>query len=252
MKTVRVLILISMLVLTWMHAGKAWVAEPAAIVEDLPEELAPELEPLPPFDPSDALITDPRKKMPIVRLTMPESESRPDHTFCSGTVISHKYILTAAHCVDGLSPREPVLEIRSLNGESTGISAALAGIYSRGDLALLVGDFSDFNAAPMVYSTRPILDLVYSEMPKLACGYPHGGQLYCASLEHPRPFFFQVKMDGDQLYPAMSGGPVIVLMAEQAVVVGVVTAGFEDGSSLLSPAVEVFAVTGVPVAGPKQ
>lgn len=153
----------------------------------------------------------PKKKKlgSIVRLV------RKDHTVCSGTVISPTIIVTAAHCVVmetfvGYMVNPEPFDIRADDNIDRNVRGS--AVYATGQLdqAVIYGDFSMFEARACV--TDPAV-LVAARGPNagfMSCGYPAGGNLYCASTYFVRPEGFFWAING-QLIPGMSGGPTMTL-----------------------------------------
>jgi S1-C subfamily serine protease len=193
-------------------------------------------EPNPTFHILDAKIGNPKLEMPVVRLTTPEGRF-----YCSGTVISHKYILTAAHCVVNAYESGELINIQTYERKNVGVLARIAGFSQQMDYALITGDFSMFNAAPVEYRPQEVLNRFFaSEL--FACGFPMGGELFCTKHRALSSVVFWIATDG-LLYPGMSGGPVV---DAEGVIIGVNSA--RDGQyAIISPLIEVFAGCGVPV-----
>lgn len=164
----------------------------------------------------------------IIRLT------HDGRTFCSGTVIEHNLIVTAAHCVSISTPfgeliNNNPIDIRPNSNEDLKVTAKALYVNPRMDYALLIGNFSGFKTRP--YTTNPgKLEAFQVEGHSFtSCGYPLNGPLYCTSETFKRRDDFAWKVEG-VLLPGMSGGPTM----ENGVVVAVNSA-VSEGSSIVAP-----------------
>jgi hypothetical protein len=135
--------------------------------------------------------------------------------FCSGTMISDKLIVTAAHCLirEEASPlpflppmtvvvKQVEVVLQSglrLTAETTGISPML-------DQALLRGDFVGLAHAHLETDTATVVNTL-TKKNVISCGFPMGGALYCLPLKQGKQYEFFFAFEGF-LYPGMSGGPV--------------------------------------------
>lgn len=155
---------------------------------------------------------------------------------CSGSIISSKYVLTAAHClVDSskkLSDKTYAIKVSLLDGSTKTVLAKAAALNSKSDYGLMVGDFTGLSTFKIAIG--PTASLTRSN--KVAtCGFPYGGvePICYATGTDFRHYFFQLAVGGT-MYPGMSGGPVYDL--ERGVVLGVnssVNAGFIVVSDLV-------------------
>lgn len=171
----------------------------------------------------------------IVRLTDPETGA----TFCSGTVVSRRYVVTAAHCVIRASlfgaPLDESIVITSRYGTIRAV-AKVATASQQTDQAVLEGDFSAFAKRKLV--TDPTRDLRMLEPGNnlMSCGYPLGGDLFCTPFTALGHEDFWIAGHSN-LFPGMSGGPVInAATGEQVAINSAVT----HDLSLVVPTLEVL------------
>ncbi len=138
------------------------------------------------------------------------------HTFCSGTVISHHMILTAAHCVVMSTPfgtitlDEPIT-IRDNDNIERGVSARPISVSTQTDHAILYGDFSKFSTRPLLTDPAKLTEIIErtAKPTFTSCGYPLGGNLYCSELKYVNRLDFFWSTSGT-LQPGMSGGPAMI------------------------------------------
>ena len=187
-----------------------------------------------------------RKAYPaMVRL-----ESKDHKFFCSGTVISDDYVVTAAHCLMNDSRLRPninkeELTIVSLPGYTSrqigSVPAKAAALNNRADYGLIKGDFREFSKMRILHQpSAPVL----LKGPLLTCGFPWGARDTCYPTGNNMRIYYDKFSLSGLLYPGMSGGPVIDL---DTVAVFAVNMGVSDGSIIISSLVGIFETLGVEV-----
>lgn len=164
--------------------------------------------------------------------------------YCSGTVISDKLILTAAHCMTptmfDFAP--PTITIHTSADVDIGITAQILSYSQNSDLALLGGDFHTLDHRNTV-SGAAAINKAFKEQEILICGYPHNGRFTCSKVKRPTNANFKFSATG-WAYPGMSGGPVVDLSTGK--VIAVISA--VDGDQvILSPLVELSKDLGINV-----
>jgi hypothetical protein len=175
-----------------------------------------ELSPIPPLE---SIFQPQEGKFPaLVRL-----ETTDGSFFCSGTAISDSLVLTAAHRLNGA-----MLTVRSLpNAEQkyTVVAAMPIMANQRADYGLITGNFKKF--AHLNIQTDPSKDIFYFPSSYVACGNPWGSSAVCYPIVKPLKKYFDGFLTDGQLYPGMSGGPVIDL--KTGLIVAVNSAVGADG-----------------------
>jgi len=166
--------------------------------------------------------------------------------FCSAFVVDASYAITAAHClVDSLGylSRSPI-RVTDSDGEEITVAKA-AGINNRVDYGIVTGDFSNFNQLEMDASVSfysAVDNTKWKMMKELqdnfeTCGYPQGQKdVYCADFAPTGNAYFQVAGIG-QVFPGMSGGPLINKETGEAV--GIISA-MSDGQAIVTPIVGIL------------
>lgn len=191
---------------------------------------------LPDYDAAQDFDT-PRKGSPLVSLNGEHG------AFCSGTVISDDYVLTAAHCLmdhESFFPglrKEEIIIIDSL-GATKSIGYAV-GLNQRSDVALIQGDFKEFNRAKILLKAGLLVTL---SGPYVTCGFPRGEGSSCFQTGNFVLYGDFLAAHGYMFF-GMSGGPVVdmptgtVFAVNSAVGEGIIVA----------PVIGIFSMLGIKV-----
>lgn len=140
--------------------------------------------------------------------------------FCSATVVDNNYAITAAHCLtdNGRMTKENI-HVYSDTGNLVLQDAHAAGIEQRVDYGLVKGDFSQFilMAASFDTSVGELMNLG----PLISCGFPHGQlRLFCNLFQNIAPY--NLAYTGfSEMFPGMSGGPVVVNSPNGPILIGI-------------------------------
>lgn len=174
---------------------------------------------------------DPTRPDAMIALFRPDPITGKITYFCTGFAISDKLALTAGHClVDSSGERMTTDEITIKDLEFKEIGKGKAGaINTRADMGVVVGDFSYLNKVKLRLDPGGFYG---TNGPYIACGFAWGSlPAKCFSLSPQTNYFFQVKCSGE-LYPGMSGGPV--LDEDSHEIVGI-NAAVTDGAVIITP-----------------
>lgn len=156
--------------------------------------------------------------------------------FCSGVVISKHYALTAAHClVDSWGKVEKRdLHIYDIMGNLHSLNVKIAAVDNLRDLALIRGDFTNFESLDVDWYGNCQWDLQKEKL--LLCGYPSGEALFCSSAVFTNNTFFQLRARGGPIFQGQSGGPVMAMCRGKPTVIGVNSAVDHSGV-IISPVI---------------
>lgn len=186
----------------------------------------------------------PNSFVPLVRL-----EDTNGEFFCSGTVISNDYVLTAAHCLvdeHGYMKKElNVVSMVNKDNQQSKVLSVAAGLNRRADYGLVKGDFSYFMKLKLQFSPLEEIGVNGAVGRVMTCGFPWGvdeGVCYPAGNQMHR-VLAQDAVAGI-LYPGMSGGPVIDFGNGK---VFAVNTAVSDGYIIVSPLVGLFKTLGIKV-----
>lgn len=174
------------------------------------------------------MVPVPGKASAMVRLLTAEGKF-----FCSGSVISDGLVLTAGHCVLGQTLL--VQSLPNAKGETLVAEAKPLMANGRADYGLVSGNFSGF--AHLAIQVDPNADILYFPSKYVMCGNPWGSTPVCYPVKREMKKYFDCFITEGQLYPGMSGGPVIDL--KTGLVVAVNSAVGADGV-LVCPLVGLY------------
>ena len=161
-------------------------------------------------------------------------------TFCSGTVISDKIIITAAHCVIVETMIGPVVLQDIVVSSASKLTKSVANVVtasSQTDQAVLTGNFRMFPSRGVITSPEQDMAATKTDKVLISCGYPLGGDLYCTEFVVTGHEIFWIS-GYSNMFPGMSGGPAID--PDTGLVVGINYAA-HNNQDLITPTLEILA-----------
>lgn len=173
--------------------------------------------------------------------------------FCSATVVSDTYAITAAHClltngvqitpfgiqeVQVLKP--DAISIYNSDNQFTGTIGYALGANNRMDYGIITGDFRMFNRLSIDPDNNGFVDTM--DTPRTVCGYPFNrAKPLCYKYQPTGWYNFQVLGDG-YVAPGMSGGTVI--NPKTGYLDGVIV-GVTNGQVIVAPLLGLFTSLGL-------
>jgi hypothetical protein len=217
-----------------------------AIIEGPEPEQYQAIKDLPQFVASDIDQNNPSKEEAVIALfRMHGKGSHAKLEFhCTAFVISDKLAVTAAHCLvneEDYNMTKDDITIKNADLKDTKVIAHAAAINVRADMGVITGDFSNFNKMKMRED-----GLLGSGGPFLTCGFPWGAKPMCSVFQPESNFYTEVQGKGN-IYPGMSGGPVVDLSC--GMVVGINTEAI-DGHVVVAPTNGIFGALEITTKSP--
>lgn len=137
----------------------------------------------------------------IIRIAEPDGRS-----FCTAFVIDPSFAITAAHCINdnGNLRKNPMVVIND-QGVNTHVVVQAAGMATRSDFGLIIGDFSSFK----IQKTE-LKNFGFNDKDRfVTCGFPYGQKEMVCNDFHPLSNEVFAVTGKSYIVPGMSGGPVI-------------------------------------------
>lgn len=153
---------------------------------------------------------------------------------CSGSVISSKYILTAAHCVDEI---KQFIAVSDFNDKYLG-SGEVVGIFDKQDIALIYLDIGS-KVRPIKVDFAGKVCASGLPTPVAYCGFPQGQPELLCSVGVMQGNNFFMRSGQGVIYEGMSGGPVITADPnnQKDVILCGVNSAVTMGGTLIGPVV---------------
>jgi len=135
---------------------------------------------------------------------------------CSAFIIDANYAITAGHCAE---VGEQNMELYDVVDNKTNTNVSCVASDHTRDVALLQGDFDSFDFFPVDFTGEN--QSAMTGTPLFMCGFPAGGGDFCSQTVFNRLVAingrFVVLVESGQLYPGMSGGPVLDMVQRKII-----------------------------------